>query len=359
MGLYYWCEHQYGFLDDIGDYNAPVYCMYNAEDTLLVVRVSMEAREPPPRIDVRAFYDSVYFCGEGRIEDSYLNLTSLKLSGFFVDGGSDYRRLDKAGELVEAVAERRLTGITVTLERPTGQPPFSPSIPYTQCEHPPLSALGSGPYTVTKTAAQLWGEEFNPSTWTETNEYLLLIPWFDAESFYCGSTVLTHTSGTRFFFYNLAIGEESVTWESGLTLKYTSPATSQAAGSQGGGLPVEQSFRWENTSKRSFLAGLDLYYRSNQLDSADYYKEGTDSLSWEELLGIWSALIDPVPFGPKAYPFFDKPFLVNQGLLDNVVYYADPQAETWVGGFKQRNIVDFTDQDLTDINFNGIFTGWT
>jgi hypothetical protein len=354
MMYYYWCSNSIGFLAPLEEYDAPIYCYYDNGDNFIESRVYLEELELPPTIAANVFYNSVYTCADEEVSSTYYNLTSYNKSGFYVVNGEDHRLENKVGNKLYAKAKRETTSDTV-ISGSGGGAVYNRPIQTELCGNDQSPPPNAGGYTYTRTGVKVWGEQYAASVWTETNDYINIIPWLDTEAFYCGHTVDVTESGTHYYFYRQGIGEDDVVWTTGpyagTTRYYRDPARSSAAGPSGGGLPVDQSSTTQTISVDSFNANLRLYYRSGSLISTEYSSLGD--------MGKWSALIDPILFGPEAYPFFDQPFIVNQGLLDNIIYYSDISADTWPKGFRQRNIVGLTDESLLAVYQLGIFSGWT
>lgn len=356
MAYYGWVD-QRGFSEPMGEYDAPIYCMYDKGDKLLVPRVQYKKNALPEAMSLQYFQQNVLrICGFGtRLDATYENLTSSSNSGLAVDNGNAYKKDDKTGSKFVGFTAREFTGQEYTVVVPEWD-----NVPWG------LSSSDCG------TIIEEWADDGLKKTLTRygvyatamyastnlgvENNFIFVIPWYDANAFYCASSEEEQNRYYQVDHARYGFAKEHCINADGREMTRIISQNGFGELATGGGIRSD----WQAVVTRPFNVTIniimDLYYSNGVLGctgldySADY--ENTSEIT--AVKGRWKGLIDPILFGPAAYPYFDLPFIVNQGGLDNLVYFDNPNVAAWLDGFDQKNIIDLDIEQP----FTGMFSGW-
>lgn len=357
MIYYYWVD-QRGFTEPLSEYDAPVYCMYDKDDTLLVARVYYKKLPLPDIMTLPYFqYNVLKICQfDYRLDATYENLTSYAESGLTVDNGDEYKKYDRIGSKFVGFTARYFTGAVNTYNVP-----YWDSVPWglfsTDCGTVIKEWPNDGYDKILKRygihATSMYS---STSTWTVANNFCLVIPWYDAESFYCSSSAEEQSAYYRVDFDRYGFSKEYCYNNNGREMTRVISQNGLAELATGGGMRSD----WTSVTTKPFEITieikLDLYYTNGILNCSglDYYADYENTSEIIAVKGRWNALNDPILFGVSAYPYFDLPFIVNQGNSDNLVYFDNPNVAAWLDGFEQRNIISLDIEQP----FTGIFSGW-
>jgi hypothetical protein len=365
--VYYWCQSPRGFSDDI-DSSIPVYCFYDHEDTLLVVNVSRERLPDSEPYTVNDVIAEVTSCSGGSVEKTIGGVS--RTQGFYVTNGRTYLKTTVVGGTrVKATSEIASTGEIVT-----GTSLLGRAIPISSKYACPTFTAADFSFPGvdtsikwTLTGGTITGYIYTSNSFSDSGRGTCIIPFFDTESFYVGKLDYYQDLGYGYTTITTGIGSMDMTWvlrgnPSVVVGKLQASSKATAGGDMaiGGGLPSSRTrtgkVEWDYRNSGE----LDLYYRHavKTVASVSYSADYQDINERLEVLGRWTALFAPILFGPSAYPYFDQPYVVVQGMLDNVIYYTDPNSPSYQEGFSQKGI-KISDQELHDIYYVGVFSGWT
>lgn len=371
MAYYYWRPHATIFYDLL-ESDAPVYGFYDSEDRLTMLRMSYEAfvvaLDPyfNDAVMAAATGDGTYMVAEGTTS------SEKSLRGFFVtidgDISQDYRTTENVGKKAIFSSEAALTGQTYTGTGSGWSPIINVSsgavVPY---DPVPYMVPYTTQYNSVASEKCFTSVEYTSVVWVRRPDFLCLIPWWDAESFFIGTYVIEEDNGPEITSYNYGVGREQVTFPNeSLFLDVTQKAFASGSVSYPdvpfSPISYGDSSATVNVYHFTVEAGLDLFTRHGRIaDIASLQYTTNDIGGWDDgsidhAIRKWSSLADPVLFGEMAYPYFDTPYVVLQGLGPAAVYNTDPQTATLSENIEQVGLVDTT--KFEDVRASGLFSGW-
>jgi len=377
METYYWCTSA-GY-QAILDADAPIYCFYDTNDQLIMVRYRYHDYG---NTEVDAFADimnSLASCDK--------SLTSAESDGYVdeIQAGFYTTIIDATGktgtgELGEVSVWGELTGNTATISPGCGGAipyDFGPDIA-AMCDSSSLPNLDC-PDAVwparTETFEEMIGycDTFYSATGRQQHfDSTAIIPFRDAESVYLGKLTRKSKSGIHEYVTHSLVGKVTVTFDrdplcgclpdrdfvidEAVWADFSKNVVGHGV-SDNSGVDTSNDRAKVDGIGQITLIGLVNHLEASQVNYTFQDDVGTEDLEEDvdEVLGRWTALFDPVLFGANPYPYFDLPFTVTQSLAGELVYFADPNASpAYNDGFKAT-----FDIPVTDIYSNGLFSGWT